>query len=190
MKDAVVQVGNPVLKAVAKPVAKKDIGSRKLNALIAKMSRTLAQEGYGVAIAAPQVGASLRLFVIAGKAFQTDEEKKAFDEHNEGKVAPPDRVFINPEIVRLSRKKKEVSEGCLSVRGKYGTVMRYEKATIKAQGEDGKPFVYHGSGLIGHIFQHECDHLDGILYIEKAVQLEEDEDIPSARKKIKEKHGI
>jgi peptide deformylase len=83
-----------------------------------------------------------------------------------------------------------MSEGCLSVRGKYGTVMRYEKATIKAQDEDGKPFVYHGSGLIGHIFQHECDHLDGILYIEKAIQLEEDEDIGSARIKVKEKHGI
>lgn len=189
-KDPIVQEGATVLREVAKSVAKKDIGSRKLNALLAKMSKTLAQEGYGVAIAAPQVGESLRIFVIAGKAFETDEDRKAFEEQGEENTTLYDRIFINPEIMRLSRKKKEMSEGCLSVRGKYGTVIRHEKATVKALDEYGKPFVYHGSGLIGHIFQHECDHLNGILYIDKAVQLEEDEDLPSARKKVREKHGI
>lgn len=99
-------------------------------------------------------------------------------------------VFINPEITRLSKKKKEMSEGCLSVRGSYGTVMRHERATVKALDEHGKPFTYHASGLIAHIFQHEVDHLDGILYIDKAVKLEEDEDIPSAREKLKTKHNI
>jgi peptide deformylase len=190
VKDPIVQAGVEVLQKVAKPVLKKDISSRKIKSLIAKMKKALAGEGFGVAIAAPQVGESLRLFIIAGKAFVSDEEKKGFDDEGQDMPAPPDRVFINPELTRLSRKKVEMSEGCLSVRGKYGTVMRHEKATVKALDENGKPFIYHGAGLIGHIFQHECDHLDGILYTDKAVQLEEDADIQRARDKVKERHGI
>ena len=83
-------------------------------------------------------------------------------------------VFINPEITRLSRKKKEMSEGCLSVRDIYGTVLRHEKASVHAFDISGKPFDYHASGLIAHIFQHECDHLDGILYTDKATRLRKD----------------
>lgn len=209
MKDVVVQEGAKVLREKAKPVLKRDIGSAALNAVIKKMKDTLDTEEFGVAIAAPQIGESLRMFVIAGKAFETDEETKGFEaeqevpEEKSGRPkggdprtfqkelpAAPDMVFINPQITRLSKKKSEMSEGCLSVRGKYGTVMRHEKATVEALDENGKPFVYHGSGLIGHIFQHEVDHLDGILYIDKAVKIEEDEDLSSARQKLKDKHGI
>lgn len=188
MKDPVVQVGDPVLRAVAKPVAKKDIASPKVRKVIAAMKKALAKEEYGVAIAAPQIGESLRIFVVAGKVF--DEEPEEGAEPDPNKEPHPDRTFINPQITRLSRKKLEMSEGCLSVRGKYGTVMRHEKASIKALDEDGKTITYHGTGLIGHIFQHECDHLDGVLYIDKAIRLEEDEDMKSAREKLKEKHGI
>ena len=63
------------------------------------------------------------------------------------------------------------------MRGKYGTVIRHAKATVKAFDEDGAPFVYHGSGLLAHIFQHETDHLDGILYIDKAETLRDDPDM-------------
>ena len=80
-----------------------------------------------------------------------------------------------------------MEEGCLSVRHKYGTVVRHEKATVKALDENGKPLTYHGTGLVAHIFQHECDHLDGVLYIDKAVELEEDEDLKSARQKLRER---
>ncbi len=83
-----------------------------------------------------------------------------------------------------------MSEGCLSVRGTYGTVLRHEKATVVAYDQRGKQFTYHGSGLIAHIFQHEIDHLNGILYIDKAIKLEEDEDIASARQKLKKKHDL
>lgn len=190
MKDPVVQAADPVLRAHAKPVLKKDFGTPALAKIIARMKKVLAQEEYGVAIAAPQIGESLRIFVVAGRIFDEPNE----DEDEEGVEHPvstqPDRVFINPEITRLSRKKTERSEGCLSVRGKYGTVMRHEKASIKAFDEHGKIITYHGSGLLGHIFQHECDHLDGILYTDKAIRLEEDEDMKSARVKLKEKHGV
>lgn len=167
MKDPVVQVGDPVLKARAKPVGKKDLGSRKLVSVIKRMKDALAREDFGVAIAAPQIGESLRIFVVAGKVFKKGEDEK--------EQTPPDKVFINPELVKLSRKKAEMTEGCLSVRNKFGTVLRHEKATLRAWDEAGKPFVYNGSGLIGHIFQHEVDHLDGILYIDKAVKVETDE---------------
>lgn len=191
MKDPVVQDGDPVLRAVAKPVAKKDITSARIRKIIAKMKKTLAHEEYGVAIAAPQIGESLRIFVVAGRAFDTHDDEKPIDGESETPAAVyPDRAFINPVLTRLSRAKREMSEGCLSVRGKYGTVMRHEKASIKAFDEEGKAITYHGTGLVGHIFQHECDHLDGILYIDKAVRLEQDEDMKSARIKLKEKHGV
>jgi peptide deformylase len=73
-----------------------------------------------------------------------------------------------------------MSEGCLSVRGKYGTVLRHVKASVKAQDLGSKTFTYHGTGLIAHIFQHECDHLDGILYTDKAESLRDD---PKMQKK-------
>ncbi|MDQ5955563.1 MAG: peptide deformylase [Patescibacteria group bacterium] len=161
-KDPIVQEGAPVLRAHAKPVLKKEFGSTKLRKLLRHMSDVLAKEEYGVALAAPQVGEQLRIFVVAGKVFK-----------EEGSEDPtqPDMAFINPEIIRLSRKKKEMSEGCLSVRGKYGTVLRHEKASVKAFDAEGKPFTYHGAGLVAHIFQHECDHLDGILYTDKAESM-------------------
>jgi peptide deformylase len=114
MKDPIVQADEPVLRMKAAPVPKKDISSRKIQAVIKKMKKALADEEFGVAIAAPQVGESLRIFVIAGNVF---EEEKPGQEDKAEQVSP-DRVFINPELTRLSRAKKEMSEGCLSVRGK------------------------------------------------------------------------
>ena len=180
MKDPIVQAGDPVLRQKASPVPKKDIGGKKLASLIARMKKVLAAEEYGVALAAPQAGESLRLFIVAGRVFRKADAP-------EDAPHPPDMVFINPEISRLSRKTALMEEGCLSVRHKYGTVVRHEKATVKALDEKGSPFTYHGTGLIAHIFQHECDHLDGILYIDKAVELEEDEDLKSARQKLRER---
>lgn len=178
----IVQIGDPVLRQKAEPLAKKDIPSRKVQGLLRRMRTALQKEEHGVAIAAPQVGEPLRIFVVAGKVFEKEEE--------EGET-PADKVFINPELARLSRKKLEMAEGCLSVRGKYGTVLRHERATVRALDEKGKPFTYHGSGLLSHIFQHELDHLEGILYTDKAVKLVEDED-PStlAQKKetLRKKH--
>src|SRR3989344_2569821 len=127
MKDPIVQEGDTVLCGKAKPVAKKDIGSPKIVKIIARMKKALAKEAFGVALAAPQIREPLRIFGSAGKVFATETK-----EGEKAPPPPPDRVFINPEITRLSKKKKEMSEGCLSVRGKYGTVMRHEKASIKA----------------------------------------------------------
>ena len=165
-KDPIVQAGAAVLRNKAKPIPKKDLGSKALLALIKKMSKILAAEEFGVALAAPQVGASLRMFIVAGHVFTEEDSKEP---------TPPDMVFINPELLRLSRKKKEMSEGCLSVRDTYGTVLRHERASVRAHDEQGKLFTYHGAGLLAHIFQHECDHLEGILYTDKAEKLRDSE---------------
>jgi peptide deformylase len=164
VKDPVVQEGSTVLRAIASAVAKKDIQSPKIKRVISRMKKVLAGEEYGVAIAAPQIGQGLRIFVVSGRAMLPEDAL-------EDAVPPADLTFINPELSRLSRAKKEMSEGCLSVRGKYGTVLRHEKASVKALNEKGEAFTYNGTGLMAHIFQHEYDHLEGILYIDKAVRL-------------------
>lgn len=175
MKDPIVQVGDPVLRQQAKAVPKKDFKTPKLKAILTRMKKALAKEEFGVAIAAPQIGESLRIFVVAGRALLPEDAP-------ENAEIPEDMVCINPEILRMSRKKTEMSEGCLSVRGKYGTVLRHEKASIRAYDENGKEFTHHGSGLVAHIFQHETDHLDGILYIDKAIKLEDER----SREKLRE----
>lgn len=172
-KDPIVQEGDPVLRAVAAPVSKKDIGSPALKKVIAKMHAALAPEKYGVAIAAPQVGESLRMFVVAGRVFKDEEIPESENDQKEPPALPTNRVYINPEITRASRKKLEESEGCLSVRGLYGTVLRHEKVTLKYLDERGIPQTENASGLLGHIFQHEVDHLNGILFIDKADNLHE-----------------
>jgi peptide deformylase len=157
-----------VLRQVAKNVPLKDIGTKKIGDVIAKMKAALHGEEDGVAIAAPQIGAGLRIFIISGKAqdMYRGADKKLHT--REGAKRRDDLVFINPEIIKLSKKKKPMDEGCLSVRWLYGQVERHEKATVKAYDEKGKRFEMGGSGLMAQIFQHETDHLDGVLFIDKA----------------------
>lgn len=160
--QAIVQSGASVLRAIAKPVPKKEFGSAKLRRLVAQMTKALAAEEHGVALAAPQIGASVRLFIVSPKVFA----------RNGKEVPAPVLAFINPELQRLSRAKKELHEGCLSVAGVYGHIKRHEKATVRAYDTKGRPFTYHGSGLLAEIFQHETDHLNGILFIDKAERLD------------------
>ena len=171
VKDIIVQTGTPILREKASPILKKELGSRTLNALITKMKKALDTEEYGVAIAAPQVGNPLRLFVVAGRVFKEESEDDK-ETPNKSGALPPDRVYINPEITRVSRKKRGMSEGCLSVRGQYGTVLRHEKVTLKAFDEQSKPILQHASGLLSQIFQHEVDHLNGILFTDKVEHIE------------------
>lgn len=177
MPTKIIQAGNPVLRQKAKSVEKSAVESRKIAGVIKRMKTVLGKEGFGVAIAAPQIGESLRIFVVAGKVFDSKQKQEV--------SASRDRVFINPELVRVSKLKKEMTEGCLSVRNKYGSVMRHEKTSVTALDEKGSPFVYHGSGLAAQIFQHEVDHLNGILYTDKAVAVVDDEDW----KELKEKRA-
>ncbi len=161
----------PVLRTLAEPVNPKDFGGATLKKIIEDMKVALEKEPDGVAIAAPQIGVPLRIFVISHRVFEIEHEGTRSKEDDAPKVFE-DIVCINPVITKLSRKKHWLSEGCLSVRWLYGEVPRAEKATIEAYDEQGKKFVRGGSGLMAQIFQHETDHLNGILFIDTARNLE------------------
>ena len=160
-KTEILQKDAPVLREVAKSVPIKDIKSKKIRDILKKMKVSLYAEEDGVAIAAPQIGESLRMFMVRGDVLTLTKDKN------------PDLVFINPEIIKISRKKNRVEEGCLSVRYLYGRVKRGEKATLRAYDETGKRRERGASGLLAQIFQHETDHLDGILFIDKAENVQE-----------------
>ena len=165
----IVQKENPVLRQVAKEVPLKDIKSLKIKKIIRDMKSMLQTQPDGVAIAAPQIAVSLRIFVVSGKIFD-DNFKRKGDEMVEKTVEKnsPDLVFINPIITKLSKSKKWMHEGCLSVRPLWGEVNRSTHATITAYDENGTKITRGAGGLLAHIFQHETDHLDGTLFIDKA----------------------
>ncbi len=185
----ILQKDEPVLRQVATEVNLSEIATPKIQKVLKEMSASLASQSDGVAIAAPQIGYSLRIFVVAGKIFTTEFSEQGVSQAVEPRSSADsaesdsdpaqrdsiikDLVFINPKISRLSRQKEWVPEGCLSVRPIYGKTYRSLKATVTAYDENGKKFTRGGSGLLAQIFQHETDHLDGILFIDHAKELKE-----------------
>jgi peptide deformylase len=161
--STIVQEPESVLRQKAQAVAASDVTSPRIQTIIHTMIVALKAEDDGVAIAAPQIGESLRIFVVAKRA---------------SKQLTEDTVFINPDIIRMGKKKEELSEGCLSVRWKYGLVKRATSATVRALNKDGNEFVMSGRGLLAQIFQHETDHLNGVLFIDKATAIQ---DIPPTK---------
>ena len=160
--------GDPVLRATAAAVAADQFGTPELTKILADMKQALRDEPYGVAIAAPQIGVSYRIFVVRG--YVLAHQRRA----DPGSEMIADEVFINPTITYRSEKKEVISgEGCLSVPNIYGDIERSVRVRLVAQDEKGKKFMKNGSGLIAEIFEHECDHLDGILFIDKATNLHE-----------------
>ena len=144
----ITKYGEPVLRKVAKPVA--DLGS-KTQELIQNMYETM-YAAYGVGLAAPQVGVSLRLAVIN---VTPEERKNQF-------------VIINPVIVKKEGK-AVIEEGCLSLPGVGGAEFkRAAKVTVTALNEKGLPITITGGGLLARALQHEIDHLDGKLIINRA----------------------
>ncbi len=149
----IVQSGTECLHNPSPEVPVKEITSKEIQKVIADMKLALAGEPDGVAIAAPQIGISKRIFVVAGFVFGEEEASVA---------------YINPVIVKKSKKTELMDEGCLSVRYWYGDVKRHLNVTIEAYNESGQKIRRGAGGLLAHIFQHEIDHLDGILFTDKA----------------------
>lgn len=154
----IVQSEEKVLRAIAKPVTEEEFGTPELLNEIRDMENALAKCSDGVALAGPQIGLSKRIFIVS---------KKLLD------GAKNDMVFINPIIIKQSKKTAEMEEGCLSVRWYYGEVKRSITATVSARDVYGKKFTKTGHDLWAQIFQHEIDHLDGVLFIDKAKNLKE-----------------
>lgn len=142
-------VPDPVLRQKAKRIRALD---PKLNKLIDDMLETLPA-AQGVGLAAPQIGVSLRLVVIA----LPDEEPS---------------VLINPEVIKRAGE-REVDEGCLSVPGYRGKVKRSATVTVKARDRAWKECRYKGTELLAQVLEHEIDHLNGILYIDNVESPED-----------------
>ena len=118
--------------------------------------KTYSVDGFAaVAIAAPQIGVAKRMFLIED---QSDNDEERF----------PTIIAINPRILKTSKKTHVVGEGCLSVPDLYGVVKRHTNITLEALDENGKKFTRGAGGLLAQIIQHECDHLDGTLFIDRA----------------------
>jgi peptide deformylase len=147
----VIKMGNPSLLTVAAPVVR--FGTRELDALLADMRDTMAHLD-GAGLAAPQIGVSLRVVIFGVKR----------NPRYPGIEEVPDTVLINPIIEPMSSDMEEGWEGCLSVPGMRGLVPRYTKLRYSGCDEHGKPFQRIAEGFHARVVQHECDHLDGILY--------------------------
>lgn len=173
---SIVQKGNDVLRKLAAPVPIASITSKTIQNDIKKMHEALAEQHDGIALAAPQIDISKRIFVISPKAFKEYTNQPL--------------VFINPVLIKKSKEKKWLDEGCLSVRWWYGKTHRHKQATVEAYNEQGQKFTLGGSGLLAQIFQHEIDHLDGILFDDHATDLRElssDEQIDYKKDQAKRK---
>jgi len=170
----IVQNGEAVLREVAKEVPGNEIRSPKIAAILGRMKKALDSQEDGVAIAAPQIGELLRIFVVSERTF--DVPKKVGERREQKKDINKKYghlVFINPVVTKISKDKAWLEEGCLSVRYKYGKIERAVKATVAALDENGKKFTRGGSGLLAQIFQHETDHLEGVLFIDKAIDVKD-----------------
>lgn len=163
--------GNP-LRVAAAEVKRSEFGTPELKNIIRLMHEALAKEQDGVALAAPQIAISKRIFVVSPASYEEQAKWKPL-------------VFINPIITKASKKKKEQQEGCLSVRWIYGKTQRHVSVTVEAYDENGNKFSFGSSGLLAHIFQHEIDHLDGVLFIDHGYDMEEytEEEIKAGEKK-------
>lgn len=175
MRSILPHTENPALREISREVPLADISSAHIQSLIADMKALLGKEEFGVALAACQVGEPVRIFVVSGRSL-TERSEDAPDDAGEKSTPLPDQVYINPIVLKTSRGKKDKHEGCLSVRGKWGEVPRAEKMTIRAYDEKGVALTRGASGFLAHIFQHEMDHLEGILYTDKATAVYEDAD--------------
>ncbi|MBO4280047.1 MAG: peptide deformylase [bacterium] len=145
----IVKIGDEVLREKCTPVT---VFDDSLHILIEAMYETL-ENADGIGLAAPQVGVDKRFFIVS----LPDGTKKE---------------FINPEITGYSVETNPYEEGCLSVPGVYHDVVRPSKVIIKAKDADGAEFMLKASGLMARVIQHEYDHLDGVLFVDRLSEEE------------------
>lgn len=152
---------HPALHTIAEEITPQEFTDGTVTKLVKDMKSALKSynvDGFAaIAIAAPQIGVSKRVFLIE------DQNKERDD--------LPDMVAINPKIIKTSKRTALVGEGCLSIPDYYGLVRRHKNVTMRAQDENGKVFERGAGSLLAQIFQHETDHLDGILFTERAEKI-------------------
>jgi len=152
---------HPALHTIAEEVTPEEFSAGTVAKIVRDLRhaiKTYDVDGYAaVAIAAPQIGVSKRIFIIED---QSDRDDKL-----------PCLVAVNPRITKTSKKTHEVGEGCLSLPDTYGTVIRHKNITMEALDEQGAPYERGAGSLLAQIIQHENDHLDGILFTDRAVKI-------------------
>ncbi len=155
------QFGNPTLREKARLLKPDEIKSARVQELIAGMRHTLVSKKLGIGLAAPQVGESLAIAIIAIRPTELRPN-----------IEPFDAVFINPEIVESRGRRKAMWEGCISSGsgGKadlFGKALRYDEVVVKYYDETGKQHQQTFTGLRAQVAQHEIDHLNGILFVDR-----------------------
>lgn len=169
---AIVTIPHPALRKVSTPVADKDLSSSKFKELLKDLSIALATRDDGVGLSAPQIGVNLRVFVVSGKVFSKDWQS---DRATKAEL-PKDVYFINPVITKFSKKLSTAEEGCLSIPETYGMVKRPSNVTLDYIDESGVKKTMKATALLARIFQHEVDHLDAILFTDKATDVRKQKD--------------
>lgn len=165
MRLKIVQAGEIVLRQRAKALDRKEIQSREIQQLIEWMRETM-HDAPGVGLAAPQVGLALQLAVIEDKPeYMKDADAQAMKERERTPV--PFHAIINPKITIHESSSVEFFEGCLSLSGFTALVPRARKVRVECLDHKGAPKVIEASGWYARILQHEIDHLDGMLYIDR-----------------------
>lgn len=160
----IVAYGDPVLRKVGKEI---NADYPELSKLIADMKETMYNAN-GVGLAAPQIGKAIRLFLVDATPFAEDEDL----EEEERKVLENfNRVFINPKIIKEEGDEWAFNEGCLSIPNITEDVFRQETVTIEYQDENFEKHTEVLSGMAARVFQHEYDHIEGILFTDKLSSL-------------------
>lgn len=163
----IVQIGRPVLRSRATEVPKDKLGTKEMDDLVAKMIATM-RAAPGVGLAAPQIGVPWRIIVLEDRpelmAKLTDVERRERE-----RVAFGPRVFVNPVVTPIGEERAMFFEGCLSVRGYVGLVDRAAEVLVSGTDEKGAPQTWRVRGWPARILQHELDHLDGTLYVDRMV---------------------
>ena len=165
MKIEIVQAGNPVLRQRARQLSVAEIRSRDIQKLIEAM-RSCMHEAPGVGLAAPQLGLGLQLAVIEDREEYHKEVSETLLAERERRPVPF-HAIINPTLEEIGEEKVEFFEGCLSVAGFSALVTRSRAVRVTCLDERGEPRVIEASGWYARILQHEIDHLNGTLYIDR-----------------------
>jgi peptide deformylase len=154
----VIRLGHPVLRSIADPVPEQWFGSGRLDELARGLVRTMLAE-HGVGLAAPQVAEELRLFAYWLPA------------HN-GDPAVEPTVLVNPEIRIVDPELEEDWEGCLSIPGLRGLVPRARRIKVKGRTIDGEAIRLTADGFHARVIQHEFDHLDGVVFLDRMTSVD------------------
>jgi len=165
MRLKLVQAGEPVLRETARPLAREEILSDSIQQLISAMRETL-RDAPGVGLAAPQVGESIQLAIVEDLP-EYSRDVSAQDLAQRERRPVPFQVIVNPRIVSYGDSKVEFFEGCLSLNGFMALVPRSREVVLECLDERGNEQVIRASGWYARILQHEIDHLNGTLYIDR-----------------------